>query len=161
MSTGIFLPGTRGRWVRQRSRIVLLPAEPFRPGWGEGELQGEDPGAVGAQLRIVVFYGYSGAHGAGTTERDLSNQLVARTLKAHLALRFPADQVDVVCAWHKNAFVKEPIAYRRTSPRESRPRGSPGSCRWRWPRRRSERCRPAPPPSSPSDRSSTRKTRPR
>jgi pimeloyl-ACP methyl ester carboxylesterase len=110
MSTRIFLPGTRGRWIRQGNQIVLLPGEPFRPAWGEGELQGEEPGASGAKLRIVIFYGYSGAHGAGTTERDHSNQMVARTLKEHLARRFPADQIDVVCTWHKNAFVNELIA---------------------------------------------------
>jgi len=110
MSTRISLPGNRGRWVRQGNRIILLPAGPFPPAWGEGELQGEDPAASGAKLRIVVFYGYSGAHGPGTTERDLSNQMVARTLKEHLARRFPSDQIDVVCAWHKNAFVNELIA---------------------------------------------------
>jgi hypothetical protein len=110
MSTQVLLPGTRGRWVRQGNRIVLLPARPFPPGRGEGELQGEQPAVPGAQLRIVVFYGYSGAHGAGTTERDLSNQMVARTLKEHLARRFPADRIDVVCTWHKNAFVNELIA---------------------------------------------------
>jgi hypothetical protein len=107
MSTAIFLPGTRGRWVRRGGSIVLLPAGSFRPGWGEGELQGEYENPPGARLRIVLFYGYSGAAGDGTVERDISNQLVARTLREHLLIRFPSDQVDVICAWHKNTIVNE------------------------------------------------------
>lgn len=103
-----------GRWVRQGNRILVLPGGGFRHPWGEGELSGEGPtsgpATAPAQLRIVIFYGYSGAKSDGTKERDLSNQMVARTLKEHLALRFPADAIDVVCAWHKNTFVKELVA---------------------------------------------------
>ena len=107
--TTTFPPGTRGRWVRQGSRIILLPVGPYRRGWGQGELSGEYETPAGGKLRIVIFYGFSGAKSDGTVERDTSNQLVARTLKEHLAIRFPGDQIDVICAWHKNTLVKELI----------------------------------------------------
>jgi len=51
-------------------------------------------------LRICIFHGYQGTRG------DVSNLMVARTLGKHLARRFPSDQIDVICALHKNAFVK-------------------------------------------------------
>jgi hypothetical protein len=56
--------------------------------------------------RNVVLFGFSGAGDpTGAIERDTSFFLTAHTLKLHLERRFPADTVEVVCAWHKDTFV--------------------------------------------------------
>jgi hypothetical protein len=57
--------------------------------------------------RDLLFFGYSGAQSDGTKERDFSHRMVALTLKEHLLRRFPNDEVEIICAWHKNTFVKE------------------------------------------------------
>ena len=62
-------PGTRGRWVRQGSRILLFPAAPARPGWGEAEVGGQLLFETPDKLRIVIFYGFSGAKSDGIVER--------------------------------------------------------------------------------------------
>lgn len=63
-------------------------------------------GQSAAKLRNLIFYGYSGAAGDGTKERDGSMLYVARTLQEHILKRFPSDDVELHCTWHKNAFVK-------------------------------------------------------
>lgn len=64
-----------------------------------------------ARARDLIFFGYSGTpRNDGRTERDRSFELVAFTLKEHLLRRFPSDDVQVICAWHKNAFLKTLLA---------------------------------------------------
>lgn len=110
MSNAFIPGGARGRWVRSGNAVILYPG-----GSPRGELEGEY-GSVGtswgppAPRRILIFFGYSGSSGDGTVERDQSNRLVALTLKEHLARRFPGDDIQVTCAWHKNTFVKALLA---------------------------------------------------
>jgi hypothetical protein len=54
----------------------------------------------------LIFTGYSGAPGNGIEERDRSHHMVALTLRRHLLHRFPDDRVEIVCAWHKNTFLR-------------------------------------------------------
>jgi hypothetical protein len=96
-----------GRWHRQRDTIVVdlgEPANDYEVGGAAFEDR-ELPAATKA--RDLIFFGYSGAsEPTGAKERDGSFSWVAQTLKLHLQRRFPNDDVQLVCAWHKDVFVR-------------------------------------------------------
>jgi hypothetical protein len=67
--------------------------------------------------RDLIFLGYSGTPGNnGVTEPDLSHLMVALTLREHILRRYPGDQVEIICAWHKNTFVKSLMTPSSTYP---------------------------------------------
>ncbi|HEU0302640.1 MAG TPA: hypothetical protein VFR37_24480 [Longimicrobium sp.] len=119
MSMHEILRAGRGRWVRHGNRIVLLSdsgggaaarAEEEFGGFASlpARAARRTPGLAKAAdpRRILIFYGYSGAAGDGTAERDQTHLMAALTLKEHLEKRFSGDSIEVICAWHKNAFVR-------------------------------------------------------
>jgi hypothetical protein len=71
----------------------------------QGLMLGEGDPSI--KHRDLIFFGYSGAKGDGKTERDFSYFSAAATVKEHIAHWFPGDDIEIICAWHKNTFVKE------------------------------------------------------
>lgn len=86
---------------------VSLPPFDARP--GEDLDAAKAPPAAPAR-RDLLFFGFSGSEKSdGLSERDEPDRsflMVALTLRAHLASRFPGDTIEIICAWHKDVFVK-------------------------------------------------------
>lgn len=73
--------------------------------------------------RILIFYGYSGwdekqsgVNLSGTLEKDGTHFVTALTLKKHLIRRFPSDEIEIICAWHKNIFINALMTPSTTDP---------------------------------------------
>jgi hypothetical protein len=111
------LAGSQHR--REEQPITLRPAPRYyysdSSQLGNGILGEGDPTT---KHRVLIFYGFSGSSKSdGYTEADHSNRMVALTLKRHVVLRFPNDEIEVLCAWHKNPFVNALTTPSSTAPK--------------------------------------------